>query len=950
MNVKRKIALCGINMILITSAWAQDSIRPLWQPFRVTPREGSQHTDLSGNWELSYMDQPVTSLKELAGNKEKFNTAVPASIHWSLFRAGKLPHPYYNMNANLYKWVDAKVWYYQKEFQAPGTKPGDQVFLCFDGIDYFAKVWVNDSLAGVHEGMFGGPDIEISRWLKPGKNRITTEVRAGNWGNRGTDPDSLPRIGNGDRDYSKQKGFNPRASGRIIKPWVISGGTGTEAFFSIGMWRGVRLEVVPQYHMERPFLTTRTVAGAKASLHLSMEVLANTNSLEQRLHPWQNAQILHYDTKVPVVTPVTEPLEVVIELRDKKGRQAALKTMPLRINKGRNWLEEDITVDNPALWQPVGLGTPHLYDVHLTLKNKGKVLDRISFEYGIRTIEQVPSAGPRTADRWQNWQFVVNGRKIFVKGMNWTPADVLLDLSPERYRWALEAAKDMGVQLIRVWGGGLLETDDFYKICNELGIMVWQDFPIGNQDTPGYPQDIWEAQVVQNIFRLRNHPSLVTWCGGNEFNPYSYGNAATIGIMERSLKTFDDTRMFVRTSPDGGSMHSYPDMDPVWYKPNFKDIPWMAETGIHSMPEPGLFHELVAEKEFYDLGKMWDKSFAAGHRELVHHFAEYGPGRVPRMLSRASHIADMADPTIETISEATQIGAGEFYQVMSEKIQGNYPVTTGLMPWVFKRHWPVIAIQLMDWFGQPNAPYYFLKRTYEPTHVAIDIPRLLWKAGERITLHTKITHALPQGIPGAKITVHVYDDAFKQLAVYNKAVAVAAGTSVTETQLDSFLIPTSYKDRFLFLLADLKDASGNLISRSFYFPRVLSRMDDKAFYDTYTLESNPWPTLNEGPWLKPAVGKTRTSLQLDIRSHTRRDDENAEVKAVVTNNGSLPAFMTRLEVTGAKRIFVATDNFYWLMPGEKKEVTLKIRWREKVTGGLITAQAWNAPVVQAKLK
>lgn len=945
----KQLITFSISLAITAAVWAQDTVKPLWQPFRITPREGAQHMALSGNWELSYMDKPITSLQELAARKEPFTTAVPSSVHWSFFRAGKLPHPYYNMNANLYKWLDEKVWYYQREFQAPATNPGDLVFLCFDGIDYFAKVWVNDSLAGMHEGMFAGPDAEISKWLKPGKNKITVEVRAGNWGQKATDADNLPRNATGEKDYNKRTGYNPRASGRIIKPWIISGGSGAEAFFSVGMWRGVRLEVVPPYHLERPFLTTRQLTPSKASLHLSMEVLANAHSLQQRLHPWNNTQILHWDTKVPPVVPVKEALQVTVELVDQKGKVAAVKEIPLRIDEGRNWLEEDITVNDPAVWQPAGMGEQPLYNVRIALKKGSQVIDRLSFEYGIRTIEQVPSAGPRTADRWQNWQFVVNGRKIFVKGMNWTPADVLLDLSPERYRWALEAARDMGVQLIRVWGGGLLETDDFYKICNELGIMVWQDFPIGNQDTPGYPQDIWEAQVVQNIFRLRNHPSLAVWCGGNEFNPYSYGNAATIGILERSLHTFDDTRLFVRTTPDAGSMHSYPDMDPVWYKPNFRYIPWMSETGMHSMPEAGLLRELVSDKEFFDLGKMWDKSFAAGHRELIHHFAEYGPGRVPRMLSRASHITDMSNPTIESIAEATQIGAGEFYQVMSEKVQGNYPITTGLMPWVFKRHWPVIAIQLMDWFGQPGAPYYFLKRTYEPTHVAIDIPRLLWKAGERITLRTKITHALPQAIPGAGITIRVYDDAFRQLAAYEQPVSVAAGTSVTDTAIDSFLIPSTYKDRFLFLLAELKDASGKLVSRSFYYPRVLSQMEDAAFYEAYMRESNPWPTLEKGPWLRPTVGKTRTSLQLAVVQHNRLNNEAAVIQAVVTNNGKVPAFMTTLDVTGAKRAFTATDNFYWLMPGEKREITLKVHWREKKAGNMITAQAWNAPPVKAKL-
>src|SRR5207237_57513 len=98
------------------------------------------------------------------------------------------------------------------------------------------------------------------------------------------------------------------------------------------------------------------------------------------------------------------------------------------------------------------------------------------------------------------------------------------------------------------------------------------------------------------------------------------------------------------------------------------------ETGMHSMPEAGLFRELVDTTEFHDLGRMWNTDFYKTHPDLIHHFTEYGPGRVPRMLSRASHISDMNAPTIDAMTEATQVGAGEFYQVLSEKVQGNYPV------------------------------------------------------------------------------------------------------------------------------------------------------------------------------------------------------------------------------------------------------------------------------------
>src|SRR5690606_4691207 len=168
------------------------------------------------------------------------------------------------------------------------------------------------------------------------------------------------------------------------------------------------------------------------------------------------------------------------------------------------------------------------------------------------------------------------------------------------------------------------------------------------------------------------------------------------------------------------------------------------------------------------------------HPAIINHFTEYGHRRVPRMLSRASHISDMSDPSLETISEASQVGAGEWYQIVSERMQGNYPVTAGLMPWVFKRHWPVIAIQMMDWFGQAAAPYYFLKRTYEPTHVAVDFPRLIWKAGETIKLATKVTHAPDVELNGATVRVVCYDDTFQEVYKRESKIRVGVGPSVTE--------------------------------------------------------------------------------------------------------------------------------------------------------------------------
>ena len=924
----------------------------LWQPYRVTPRPNhSQHIDLTGAWELSYMDSPILSTAELKDRKDAFETQVPNSVHWSYFKAGKLPHPYAHKNSTQYRWVEKKAWYYQKDVLLPASASGNSILLCFDGIDYFSKIWVNDTLVGSHEGMFGGPDVDISHLVKFGvANKITVEVKAGNWGNWATDVESLPRTSVGEYDYSKVKGFNPRASGKIIKPWIFSGGSGTEAFFTVGMWRSARIEIVPDVHMERPFMTVNKVTDKEARLHLSLEVLAGINSLNKKFHPWNNTIIHQPNEKGEHFVKVADKVEVVCDLLF-QGKPVFTKSYTPNLFKGTtNWLEEDLVIPNPKLWYPNGLGDPNLYQVEISLKKNGAPVDHLNFTYGIRTINRVATSGPRTADRWENWQFEVNGKKLFVKGMNWMPADLLLDLPESRYRWALESARNMGIQLIRIWGGGLIETDEFYKLCNELGLMVWQDFPIGNQDTPDYPQDIWEAQVVQNIFRLRNEPSLVVWCGGNEFNPYSYGNAASIGIVERNLDIFDKSRFFVRTTPDDGSMHTYPDMDPCWYNQNYKYEPWISETGMHSMPEARLFYELVDNKEFVDLGRMWDKSFYKTHPEFIHHFTEYGPSRVPRMLSRASHIDNMNNPSIESITEATQIGAGEFYQLFSEKMQGNYPITTGLMPWVYKRPWPVIAIQTMDWFGQAAAPYYFLKRTYETTHVAIDLQRLVWGAGEHVGLVCKITHAGAVDFAG-KISITIYDDTFKSLWNNETVVNVTEGPSVTPANIGEYQIPSDYRDRFLFVVAELRKSNGELVSRSIYYPRVLKQMENQVFHDKYVSEPIPWITLDKGPWLKPIVAKTQAKLNAEILAIKSFSTERSQIKVKVTNIGKVPAFMTNIDISGIKRAFYATDNYFWVAPGESREITIEVLWREPSSGKNIVLEigAWNVKKQMIKL-
>lgn len=919
--IKMTIIICVTAVI---SIHAQDNLKSLESPYYIFPRTGAQHIDISKSWQLSSKNRPVEDLFELQNNSW-LTIAYPTSVQMAHFKAGKLGDPYKNLNATEHEELEQKVWYYKKVFDIPLQAKGSNVFLNFDGIDYFAKVWLNGKLLGSHSGIFGGPVIDIGADVKYGENNeLLVEVISANYGN----PD-----------------FNSRVPGKIVKGWFLTGGSAMEPYFNLGLWRNVRIEIVPSYHVERPFLFTKDIKNRRAHIGFTMEIFAGRNSTHYQLHPWDNRQISNYSfpREAPQNKRVKDELSVVIEFQE-DGRTTFAKEFSPYVIEGRCFIEEEFFLDNPKLWYPNGIGNPDLYNVRITLKVNDQPVDRIEFDFGIRMIEQERSAGVRTGDRWHDWQFIVNGKKIFVKGINWMPVDALYDLTVDKYDWVIRMAKNAGIQMFRIWGSGLMESKEFYDACNKYGIMVWQDFNIANFDTPDWPQDVWEAQVCQNIFRLRNEPSLAVWCGGNEFNPYSYGNAASMGILERNIAIFDPTRCFLRTSPDAGSLHSYPDFDPVWYK-GFDLIPFVAETGVHCITDPKGIREVVVASELDDLSGMYDKDFATKHPEFVTHFAEYNPARVPRMLSRASHIDNMARPTLESIAEATQIGAGEFYQVMSESFQSNYPVTTGLMPWVYKRPWPVVAaINLVDGFGQPSATYYFLKRTYDPTRVMLDIKRILWAPGEEFPVAVKVLNGVNQPAFTGKVEISFFDDKFKELWKQTKSLEITEETSVSGIEFDSYRIPTNYKERVFFVIVTLFDQSGKLVSRADYWPRTIKQMENEEFYNKYSSEPVSWPTLDSGPWLKPSVAKTKTSLEIsELRVVSFRDNEGI-VTFIVKNTGKVPSFMTHIEIEGARRLFFATDNYFWLAPGESKNIRMEIKIREEqpVKDFKLIVQSWNA--------
>lgn len=932
--------------------------RNLSHPFYIQPRGGQQHMDLDSGWQLAWRDKAIGGVTALQESSKWIPAVVPGSVQVSLFRAGVLPNPYTHMNAKKYDWVLGKIWYYRKSFTVPASIAGQYVFLCFDGIDYSARIWLNGHELGRHEGMHGGPMIEVGSMLRSNTpNDLVVEVRSADYGM--ADPFAA-------FDHE----MAPAAPGdKVVVPWGLNGGLGLitgggwgsrikpkpenavddQDYFPVGIWRPVRLEIVPRTHLARPFVATLAASSASARLLVDVEIQAGTTGFDADL----NKEFGSYRDPLTSKLLTTQPV-LQFQLLDKaSGRAVFTREFPLHLYEGRNWVRQEVDVPSPKLWWPNGLGDPYLYRASFRLLEQGKPADAVAFDFGIRSLARVPSAGPKTQDRWDNWQFVINGRKFFVKGMDWWTNDIFLDLPRRRYEWTLKAAQAAGIQLMRTWGAGIVETDDFYQLCDQLGILVWQDFPIGNRETDSWPQDLWQAQVMQNLFRIRNHPSLAIYSGGNEFDPYTPGNVAAEAIMQRSFEDFDGTRPFVRTTPDKGDIHTYPNIDPTWFRHLYPLVPYLSEFGPHSVPEARAIREFVDANELAGpLVKIDSQEFMDSHPEFVYHDMEFGSDRTVLLLARASQIDDMRAPTLEAYSEAGQVATGEFIQIVSDFVQSNYPVSTGVSPWVYNTPWPLSTFcMFVDYDGQPVASYYFLKRTYEPVHVMADLPELVWGMGEKVPLTISVLNSRNAALPGVTASVQVFDTAFHSLLREEKKLDIQAGLSIGSAEMGSFTIPARLEDHFFLLVAELRGADGKLISRSVYWPRCLKSMADPAFRAKYRGSPQPSLTFEHGPWLRREVAAKQTRLDLRVVSVRPDGEDQSVIEARVRNAGKVPAFYVQLNIDGTKRTFYATDDGFWLGPEEERTIEIHALWRDPETRSraTLTLSAWNAPTQQAAL-
>lgn len=917
--------------------------------FYIDRRGEPYELPLDGKWDFTYIDSPCDAP---SGLEFTHSAPIPSSAYRCLEHAGILPDPYLGTNSKLYEWADKKIWYFRRSFTLSDFA-GKDVYLCFDGVGYFCRVWFNGELIGSHEGMFGGPVLDIAEYVREGKNELIVEV---------TPP--LP-------DFNCNRIHDERALSQIV-PWNLARDSSTSNgdFIVFGIWRSVRIELLNKYHISRPYLYTESIGESSATLKLEVE-LADPQIKELEVVPndlgaWSQYTFA-YNMGI-ALNPTGKQVGLGVKLIEKSTGNLAYtcretvdiydKTAICANEKFREcqFIEKTLEIPNPRLWYPNGLGSPELYEVTLELYDGENIIDTLVFDAGIRTVEYQRTAGLRHRTRWDDYHFVVNGRPIFLKGMNWMPVDFLLDISDEDYRWALELAKNEGIQLLRVWsGGGMPEDDRFYSICDELGIMVMQDSFIANQTTVKWNREVLASQVCQNLYRMRNHPSLALHTGGNEINPYALGNDAAMWVISREIADLDPSRKFLRTSPDKGSTHIYRDMEPVWYRKIYGQLPFIGESGIHSFPNAKSLRQQISPEEYNrPLSDIFSDEFVTGNPELHNHFTEFIPSRIPRMMSRASMISNVRGITLPDLCEATQIASCEFYQIMINSMRENYPISCGVLPWVFKRAWTTVAIQLVDGLGDPIAPYYYVKNAYASLSVEIALREVSYAPGESITPELKLICDDMRGYTGLTVKLEIYSPSLELVRCERFVCDITPDEYIKSFTASEFTLPDDYTEKFFFLRASVENPAG-MLNQSFYWCKVLERLADAEFRKKYRSEPQNNIDFDKGPWLKPQITALTGGLAgLRLTERTIRSygsERRLHIKAIVTNAGNIPLFPVKLDIAEDKTLVLASDNYFFLPPEESRNIELEVRIGDNdLRRATLVLTAWNAESVELAIE
>jgi beta-mannosidase len=712
---------------------------------------------------------------------------VPGCVHTDLLAAGLIEDPFFGTNEKDLQWIENEDWEYRAVFDAaPAFLAREHIEIDFEGLDTYADVYLNDSLLFKADNMFRRWKAPCAGVLREKGNELRVYFHS---------PAGAARAG------WDSLGYELPGGARVLtrKAAYQYGWDWAPRFVTSGVWRPVRLRAWDGARIADLRIVQKRVTGESAELAAVFEIEASSRG--------------------------NVSLSVLRDGQVSAGVDAEL--VP-----GLNAVSIDFTIPAPKLWWPNGLGEPHLYDLLGEMRDGELVVDRAARRIGLRTIDLVRDRD----EKGESFYFRVNGVPVFMKGANFVPMDSFIPrVAADRYESLVASAAGAGMNMLRVWGGGAYESDLFYDLCDEYGILVWQDFMFACAMYPG--DSAFLANVREEaagvVKRLRNHACLALWCGNNEIDEgwrnwgwqrqYKYSAADSAKIWNDYVKLFHELLPEIVAELDPGAAYwpSSPSRgraDPrslaegdshywgVWHDGEdfeaFREkVPrFMSEFGFQSFPSLATISRFARpEDRRIDSAAMLSHQKAPRGNEIIRAYMErdYRPPR-----------------DFESFVYVSQLLQAEGMKTAIEAQRRAKPSCMGSLYWQLNDCWPAASWSSIDYEGDPKALHYFARDAFGEALVSPVV--------EEGVLNVYAVSDRIEAIEGIAI-LKLLDFAGNVIWVDSRRVSVGADSSVLFFGSGVKVLLRGRPANAVVFCAELRE-SGELLSRNLlYFapPREL---------------------------------------------------------------------------------------------------------------------------------
>ena len=642
------------------------------------------HQNLNKGWKFNY------------SNKNKWiDAVVPGNVHLDLLRNNFIPDPFFGQNEAELQWISDKNWTYKLIFDSdPFIFSKGNIDILFHGLDTYADIYLNGFKIISASNMFHPWTAKIKKLIKMEMNELIIQFRS-------------PLIEVAEKmkslDYSLPADNDQagKTSPHSRKAPYQYGWDWGPCLVTSGIWKGVELVGWDDWHITHFQINNKSVSKDNAELEVELEVIAE----------------------------IQETLKITLsELVTSNEYKQSFK-----MKNGINNFSFNISFTNPQLWWPYGHGDQILHHFFLTIETNGQ-LEKREKKIGIRDVT-IKRARDK---RGESFEIYVNNKPIYSKGANWIPADYFVErLQVEDYKRLLKDAIRANMNTLRIWGGGIYEPDHFYELCDEMGIMVWQDFMFA---CSMYPADesfleSVEREARYQVNRLKSYASVILWCGNNEvasaWLSWGWKEELPDSIWDDYRKLFhellpkvcnelDPQRLYWPSSPCHGTDQSNQDQIygkgdnhywGVWHGGDdfnaFEDNVgrFMTEYGMQSFPSMRMVESFTHKKD-----RSLDSDVMNAHQK-----ASLGTGNLMKYVENYYRVNNDFD----SVAGLSQIMQAEAIRFAVEAHRRNMPYCMGTLYWQFNDCWPVISWSSIDFGGNWKALHYAARKFFSPLLVSI---------------------------------------------------------------------------------------------------------------------------------------------------------------------------------------------------------------------------------------